>query len=220
MPLRTWNTKADWDDAYQSTPHEGNDPLNPVRLGYERGALFTEVADGMFGTRWSNVSAHFNWPTTTTIAVVGCGFGWGIEALNSLGYANVWGDETSTYILLEMVTVDSRTGLPNSLVDGVILSNDLTGNAGRRQFQRDSVGQNVTFDVVATEQVLESLTDQEAIDFSADLNNLIGGRVLHIVTPLLTLQQDANYNWKTLDDWKTLIPGDSFASMTGEEFRD
>ncbi len=67
-----------------------------------------------------------------------------------------------------------------------------------------------------TEEVITCLDDTEATQLSTFLNN-ISNQVVHYTTEidpdkLASGNQDPNYNWKTLEDWKLLLPNDLIMS--------
>ena len=172
---------------------------------------------------WDNILAFFGWPTTHNIAIVGGGFGWSMEYIDSLGYVESYVNETSLYILSVLTDINSRDGIPHSLLSGRVLSQDLLRNAGRSQFRNQTIGPQSRYDVIVTERVLTSLTDQEAIDLSAALHESTllasGGTVLHIDTPLRDPEtQDQDFNWKPMSEWAALLPTDWICSSGGRDF--
>ena len=77
------------------------------------------------------------------------------------------------------------------------------------------------FDVCITERVLMSLTDDEAVTLSAEIRNKdvvkVGGTVVHIETPIMD-GQDPTMNFKSLADWKILLPDDIVIRSGGGAF--
>ena len=238
MPLKTWDTKADWDAAY-SFGAEGDvghpNTRDEVRLHYNRAVKKDDLAD-----RASALARALSWVAPgPTIAIIGAGFGWTIEGLDVLGFTRVVGTDTSAYIQAVKATSEdadvdaaiTAVGLNPTTGEGLTIKTRLIGKGGgagnrtrtaksllnesgktgsSRNNIKSALGLGTTdsVDWVVTESVLESLNDTEAGKSAAESNSL-GTDVAHLV---YTLQagQLAGFNWKTLADWKTLIPGDTF----------
>ena len=228
MPLKTCDTKADWDDAY-SFGAEGLDghPSSRVemRLHYHRSVRNNRV---------QRIADHFTTYLTPAnfnrrFVIVGGGFGWVAGALKQNGFSNVIVVETSAYIQVEKDNDDeaeiraeiAKVGLdPDSGRGAVllarhktpgprrgtilILDEDISTTAGRNAIK---LAVNGNPQIIVSESVMESLTDTEAIQLDADMNAFAGQqKVAHMVYPLAE-NQDPDYNWKSLADWKLLIPG-------------
>lgn len=235
MPLKRWDTKADFDGAYGSSGDRltGGRPTTrpPIRLHYHRATLYPAAQ-----RRAAKFAELFGWTAGSRVVIVGAGFGWTMEALEEiLPSIIVLGTDTSAYVqaqknnseeaeLREAIVAtgldpDSGEGAdklsallgsngPRARLAARILNENLLTRGSRRRV-RTAVGA-INCDVV-TENVLESLADAEAQEFSAALHGLTGGLVAHYVTPLLSDHlQDEGYNWKLLEDWKALIPTDTW----------
>lgn len=238
MPLVDWNLKATWDLAY-SFGAEGDvghpSTRTEVRLHYHR-AIKRPDAD----IKAARLAAALGWTAPgPTILIVGAGFGWTAEALEDLGYTHVVGTDVSTYIQtnhggteeaemdaeITAVGLDPATGaglaIKNRLVTrgggsgnrgrssrGVLNENGKTGGSRGRIKQSLGLSGNDRIGWAVSESVAESLTDAEAIDGSNDMHN-IADNVAHLVVKpkpgaLMAL------NWKTLEEWDALIPGDTW----------
>jgi hypothetical protein len=93
---------------------------------------------------------------------------------------------------------------------GVLNENGQNGGSRGRIKQALGLSGNERIEWVVSESVIESLTDAEAIDASDDAD-IIGNNTVHFIYPLRTNgNQQAGFNWKTLENWKLLIPGDTF----------
>lgn len=227
MPLKTWDTKADFDSAYDvGLEPDGHPNTRPeVRGHYERSAVFNAGDPRLdFVTpEWSAILDHFAWPTTARILVVGCGYGWALEYLSlARGYAEAWGVDPSAYIQATKSEVSPQDGVQNALLGGRVLASDPSRDAGRDQCVCDSVGKGSTFDVIVTERVLSSLTDLEARVLSKALHS---AALLSSTGTVVHVENDgpaglAGFNEKTLADWKALLPADSFAASGGRHFVD
>jgi len=230
MPRKTYNTKADFDADYSiGAEPEGHPNTRPeVRLNYHRVVLLP------FAQRRAEfLKRHFQWPPTSTIVVVGAGFGWLVESLEALGYTNVLGTDTSPYIQAEKgksedTDIDmaiTAVGLDPAGTDATLRTRLRSGN--RKQTSRDIFDEDIgdvssrdrlrdvfarDVDIAISEQVLPTLDDAEAVSLSADMHVLgLSTEVVHIVTTLGG-RQDPLFNWKTLSDWKRLLPDDTFIS--------
>ena len=123
----------------------------------------------------------------------------------------------------ELVSWWARPGVPrrrrrlNSL-DVPIVNADIGTSAGRTTV-RNALTPSGNPQIVVSEEVIGCLDDAEAVQFASDCSAWGGQQtVVHLVTPLMPDNtQDPGYNWKTMADWKTLIPGDIFINaVTGE----
>ncbi len=219
MPVKTWDTKADFDAVYniglEPQGHPGT--RAEIRGNYERSALFNASVPYLdrVTREWSAIVAQFAWPFDTSILIVGAGFGWSIEYLQAQGFTAAWGQDTSLWIQQELTTIDSRTDLPNSLVDGRISFGFLNSDAGRRRIRKDTIGPQPSrrFDVVITERVLSSLTDAEAQQMSTDIRaDLLSGtgELIHIEHGPGPRDDTTGWNWQTIDAWKLVLPADTF----------
>lgn len=228
MPSKTWHTKADWDGAYGTRleRYNPNGAVGPVELrgNYERRARFNPLVPQLdkVTPEWSRIVAHFGWPPTTSILVVGCGFGWSVEYLQSVGYASSWGLEPSLYIQSDKDKIDSADGLLRSKDPGRVRDEDVSRPANRGQLLRNTVGPGNRFDVIVSERVLTSLTDAEAVSFRNDLDEMRAdpsGVIVHIeASGVPGPGRDPAMNWKTLADWKTLLPLDTMVRSGGRDF--
>lgn len=228
MPVKTWDTKADFDGAYsiRLDRHREDDPsLAGQPAGhYDRRTLFSTTVPALnsIGREWENIVAHFNWPLTTSILVVGCGFGWSVEHLQAVGYVNSWGTDPSLYIQADKDTIDPADGVKRSLDPTRIHDADVSKPNNSGQLILATVGAGNRFDVIISERVLTSLTDAEAVSFRNDLDEMRAdpsGVIIHIELPGVPGPgNDPLMNWKTLADWKTLLPLDTMVRSGGSEF--
>lgn len=225
MPFRTWATKTDWDTAYDvGVELDGHPNTRPeVRLSYHRAVFIPWF-------RWAmpKLVAALNLQPSQRIALIGCGFGWGIEVLNEMGFANVVGTEPSAYIQAnkastEEADIDAKivsVGLTPASGEGAVLkaklfdggtrsraaanvlNEDLATTQSRRRL-RDFFG---TLDWIITEGVVESLTDAEAQTLSTRARQVTNAQIAHRITVPATA---GTYNPKTtLAEWKAVLPND------------
>ena len=246
MPLQDWNLKATFDGAYGFNAESDGHPITRagVRLRYHHGAMSNIAAtvaayfDNYFGPaaynqRFVIVGGGFGWIAGElldrgfTNIVVGETSTYILAEMDNSDEQEVR-DACSTVGLDpngaradELVSRWARPGVPRRRRKGVaedvlILDADISTSAGRTAL-RSAVGGNPQ--IVVSEEVIGCLDDAEAIQFAAYCQAWGGQQtVVHLVTPLMPDNpQDAGYNWKTLAEWKLLIPSDIFIdAVTGE----
>lgn len=228
MPVKTWDFQSDFDGAYRIRldRHREDDPSLTGQLPahYDRRALFSTTVPALnsIGREWTNMVAHFNWPLTHSILVVGCGFGWSVEHLQSAGYTSSWGTDPSIYIQVDKDTVDPADGVKRSLDPTRIHDADVSKPNNRGQLILATVGAGNRFDVIVSERVLSSLTDAEVVSFRNDLDEMRAdpdGVIIHIEdSEVPGPGNDPAMNWKPLANWKTLLPLDIMVRSGGSEF--
>jgi hypothetical protein len=123
----------------------------------------------------------------------------------------------------ELVSRWARPGVPRrrrvgAATDVPIVDEDISTGAGRTAV-RNALTPSGNPQIVVTEDVMSGLSDPEAVQFAADCQAWGGQQaVAHLVSALQPDgSQDPDYNWKTLADWKLLIPSDIWIdAVTGE----
>jgi len=239
MPRVDYNTKQAFDSAYDvDVEWDTGRPQNRkgVRLKYSRAVLLPLIE-----TRALKLLEIFNWPSTIKLLIVGGGFGWLAEVLEEhFNFNNIAVTDTSNYVhSSKNVSEDEDifeairgTGLDPNYGEGSIIKSRILGKArgegvrtrhskgvlneslknnGSRARVKNQLGGNP--DVILTEEVITCLEDSETINLSQDLHFLCD-TIIHLTTELLPNNlQDLSYNWKTLDDWKQLLPNDTLLSL-------
>ena len=227
MPLKDWNLKSTYDSAYSIRAerfHGGHPSTRPeIRLSYHRTALLPWCA-----SRAANFKRILNLQPTQNILIVGAGYGWTAECLiNEQGIPNILVTDTSAYIqstkdqsgLSEINDAIRKVGIDPDSPEGIRISTKLnTGIRSRIPIINESA---LTDDsilrirslmnpihLILTEDVLDSLTDLEAIHLSTQLHKL-SNNIVHFILDG-TNSTDRTYNWKTSEEWKLLLPLDSF----------
>lgn len=230
MPFKTWDTWADYQGAYDigAEPDGHPNTRDEVRLSYHRAVMFPIARDHAV-----NVVRVLNWQPSMKIVVIGCGFGWFIEVLkNELGYTNVVGTDIGLYVQTnkggteeaDINAAIQAVGLNPLLGDGAIakgklfdggprarvpvLNEDARTNQSRTRIKQALIGGGAV-DWAFTESVLESLTDAETTQGSGFLHQL-ATNVGHLVVTTRPGQTLGEFNWKTLAEWKALLPNDIF----------
>ncbi len=237
MPLKDWNLKSTWDEAYDFGA-EGlwghPNTRDEVRLHYCRGIKRPDA-----NIRASRLATALGWmPPGPTIVIIGAGFGWTVEALEDLGFDRVVGLDISTYINdnhdsteeAEINTEISAVGLNPAIGRGAEIkarffdggtrgrsSRGIKNEDGRTGGSRGRIkqalgltgGQDV--DWAVSESVLESLDDSEAVQASNLAHNYAITIAHGVFTP--NAGAHAGFNWKTLEAWKSLLPNDTFIEL-------
>lgn len=244
MPVKDWNLKSTWDEAYRIGA-EGKiggyfpSVRDEVVLHYNR-AVKRPEAD----VHAARLAAALGWTAPgPTILIVGAGFGWTAEALEGLGFLTVVGVDTSTFIQgnkdsteeteiddaliavgldpdvgagfwdgpavkARLLAIGGGAGNRSRSSRGVLDEDGSNGGSRGRIKQALGLQGNERIEWVVSEAVLSSLTDAEAIAGSNDLD-IIGNNTAHFVHRLKP-GGDPTFNWKTLEEWKLLLPSDTF----------
>lgn len=237
MPLVDWNLKATWDAMYSIGAEglDGHPNTRPeVRLHYHRSAM-----GGIISRRAAELGiklgpAQFN----KRVLIVGGGFGWLADEMRNEGFNNLLVTDTSAYVQAEKDNTDeveiraqiTAAGLdPDAGRGAALLARHQ--RAGARRGTEDVLDADICLaagrsdvtailgnpQIVITEQVLESLSNAEAITFSGCCSAFAGPQdVYHLVETLHSTNpgaQDPTFNLKSLADWKLLIPVDRFIDV-------
>lgn len=240
MPLKDWDLKSQWDTSYSFGAEGDVGHPNTraeVRLHYNRAvkwesaqahAVSLAAALGLTppGPTILIIGAGFGW---TAEALEGLGFLTVVGTDTSTHIQNNKDSNEDAEIDAEiaLVGLDPASGEGLDIKNRLIARGGGTGNRSRNsRGVLDEAGQNggsrgrikqalglqgnETIQQVISEAVIESLSDAEALDGSSDAH-IIGDAVAHFVYTLRPSgNQEAGFNWKTLEDWKALIPGDTF----------
>jgi len=233
MPVVEFNTKADFDSVYSiGMEPDGRPNTRPeVRLQYHRASMFPYSQ-----YRAQKLVELFAWPTATKILIVGSGFGWTAEALETSGYTNVVGIDTSAWIQTSQDTSEeteinaaiTAVGLNVNTGRGSELKGRMYSTGNRRRSSRAIANEGMQnngsqnrvrsllngVQVGISEDVLPALSDAEIVDLGLRINLVDAGvQVIHLVTTGGT-NQDPRFNWHTLAEYKLLIPSDTFIDLS------
>ena len=241
MPLIDWSNKSTFDQWYEFGVEPDGHPntRDEIRLGFCRAALMPYCQDKAL-----KIKNILQFPVDARILIVGCGFGWLAECLEGIGYTQIIGIDTSTWIQNNKNTteqVDVELAIKKAykiqpsdpltaemlahrerLWDGGvrtrnqrgILNNNMSTGKMRKDIQ-DILG-GVDPDYALSDSVLESLTDNECTVVSNYAHQMTNN-VYHIVQ--VAGQVDPAFNSKTLDEWKVLLPNDTFVKDSSFEVR-
>lgn len=246
MPYKDWNLKATFDEAYSwhAEPDGHPNTRAGVRLHYHHGQIqliAQNIADhfdsyigpAAYNNRFVVVGGGFGWAAGelldrgfTNIVVAETSTYILAEMDNDDeqevrdACAAVGLDPNGTRAD-ELVAMWARPGVPRRRRKGAaqdvpIINADISTTQGRSAVQSALGGMP---QIVVSEEVLGCLTDAEAVSFAAACQAWGGQQtVAHIVTPLMpNNRQQPDYNWKTISDWKLLLPSDIIIdAVTGE----
>lgn len=228
MTVDNW-TQATWEAFYRVRKKHGgavHEPDGGWVFGYGKNYL-TAGDPGRdhlmrFRDRWSALVSNFGIQPTERVLVVGCAFGYLMDAANDAGHSLIWGIDNSPYVA-------SAKGIEAS-GNQVIVENDIRGLGGQmRQVFRNLTGDDV-FDWVITEDVVACYrvddsegANQNVLNLAPLLETLLppgvsASHIIHITSVALEsgVGGDSAFTWLTLAEWKALIPTHSFMS-TGLE---
>ena len=221
-----WNLQTTWESAYRIRGGQPNEIGFGEILSYLDGRKFAvqTANDGLPGLSYyrqtmAKMGTAPNFTPSSNALIVGCGFGWLVEALTDAGGNEVWGTDTSTIIrgLLTDPGIDVRADiLPR------ILNIDVMDPNATSLFKTAGAGNNKgQFRWVVTELVMESFDPiNDAAGFNAFCDSLDvlkqsgKSNVLHIVAQELDSggeddphDPSLNMTWLTLEEWASHRPG-------------
>jgi hypothetical protein len=218
--------KALFDAAYEVSAEPDGWPhtREGIRLHYNRWAFYPEAQ-----RRAAFFVQQFGLGPTSSVLLLGCGFGWTAEALSDLGI-DVVGTDVSPYIHSvkdtpedsELSAEITRVGLDPASGEGLahlqrlraggvrtrgkVLNENSANNASRNRVRQALKSGNVT--LVITEDVITSLTDSEITTLRGHAAGY-GVPLAHFVTENANPAPPFGFNSKTLAQWKALLPNDT-----------
>lgn len=230
----TWD-KALFDLAYDGSAEPmGHPNTRPeIRLHYHRYLFYPEAL-----RRAQFFVQHFGLSASTNVLIVGCGFGWTVEALVGMGIPAV-GTDVSAYIqgnkdLSEDSDISAeiaKAGLSSSSGEGLghfnrlrgdgvrtratVANEDSSNNASRGRVRR--MFANNTIHLCITEDIITSMTDAEIATARSHLSGYTVP-LAHFVTEFANPNPPFNFNSKSLADWKLLLPEDTIIA-DGDPYR-
>lgn len=226
MAVDVWN-EAQWNQFYRVRKKHGgavNEPDGGWVFGYGKNYLTAgdPTRDHLtrFRQRWSALVSAFGIQPTDRVLVVGCAFGYLMDAANDAGHSLIWGIDNSPYVA-------SAKGVESS-GNQVIVEADIRGLGLRNTFRQltgdDEFHWVVTEDVIACYPTDDSEgANQNVLNLAPLLETLLYNglpttRVIHITSVAMEpgVGGDSAFTWLTLAEWKALIPTHSFMS-TGLE---
>jgi hypothetical protein len=217
----SWD-KALFDLAYEFNAEPmGHPNTRPgIRLHYSRYVMFPEMLK-----RARFFVSHFGLTANDRVLVVGCGFGWTVEALQSLGIETI-GTDVSDYIFntkdqsedADIADAISAVGLNpasgeglvhfNRLrsaqrTSGTVLKEDSASNKSRNTVKR-ALSSDPT--LIITEDLVTSLSDSECAQVQSFIENYAAPRICHFVTEFANPEAPFFFNSKSIEEWKAIFP--------------
>lgn len=156
-------------------------------------------------------------PNGQKLAVWGCGLGYFVDDLVTLGYDAFGFDLEATAIAdgqVEMPQIAARLFVRDCTVAADV--DAARGDAG--------IHGNKSFDLMVTEDLLTCLTDEEIAVALPLLRGTSQANLLHIITPAQDVaanqaKADPRLNWKTRAEWLALLsPPDVCVDPNGNQF--
>lgn len=200
-------TKADYDALYsiRVSRYFGGvaSGETEVRCNYHRWAM-----QPVLQTMWANLAPILNIASSEDVLIVGCGFGWGVEAAaTATGVTNIIGIDISEYIAAEKdnteevelraavstAGLDPDTGKGATIMAGIydgqprsnviILESDMS-TQNERQLIRTALGGSWPSVVVYEDLIDDTWTDQDILN-ARNAGNGFGGsqRLIFIYRP-------------------------------------
>lgn len=216
--------KTLYDLAYSFNAEPDGHPNDrpAITLHYHRYVLFPEML-----RRAQFFIQQFGLTANSRVLVVGCGFGWTVEALNSLGVPAV-GTDVSAYIqgnksLTEDGDIDAAiraVGLDPTNGSGLshfnrlrgsgvrttasVLNEDSSSNSSRNRVKNAFSG-DIT--LIITEDIVTSLTDAECTTLQTNIVKYgVTIPIVHFLTEFANPNPPFNFNSKSITEWKALFP--------------
>lgn len=200
MPLVDWDDAAPWVEHYGARKLEASGRRG-VRVSYGAEWDRSFAAGGFSALKWRLLRRSLALVSRSRVLVVGCGFGYLVEAARAGGML-AWGLDSSAWIhankgaeapaSVEIIGADVESVRPADLEAA-------TGSA--------------TFDEVITENMLESYSaaDLPAILDACDRMVSAGGRVSHLVQ----VNAASPFRSLGLSEWRAERLGHSFVAIEG-----
>jgi hypothetical protein len=226
MPRKTYNTKADFDEDYRigAEPEGHPNSRSEIKLSYNRASMMPYCE-----RRADKLVEIFNWPLDTKILIVGAGFAWTAEILETkYNYTNIITTDTSDWIQSnqneseesEVDAAITAVGLDPASGVGLTKKNRLHTPGNRRRHSRNIEDESLSntgsrnrikailgdIDTAISEEVVTVLDDNEVLNIADWIERINANmQIIHLTTELLpNTDQDPRYNWKVLADWKAL----------------
>jgi hypothetical protein len=227
----TWD-KALFDLAYsENAEPDGHPNTRPeIRLHYHRYIMYPQAL-----RRAQFFVQQFGLTSASHVLIVGCGFGWTVEALIGMGIDAV-GTDVSAYIqgnkaLAEDTDISAeiaKVGLSASSGEGLghfnrlrgdgvrtranVLNESSNNNASRNRVKSAFV--NGTITLAISEDIVTSLTDAECAQLRTFISNY-NVPICHFVTEFANPNPPFSFNSKSLAEWKAMFPNDTIVADGG-----
>jgi SAM-dependent methyltransferase len=179
-------------------------------LDFEQGGLYDSYRRYEFFTERKNLLAgRLNNPNLR-ILIAGCGFGYLVDELISIGYANVWGCDASQY------AIDKANELLPANVASHILLGDCTSSQNMQSVKSAAgIRGQQKFDICVTEDMLTVCDNEAEVQTVLTTLRAISNTLAHILTcihpeiPGDVESKFADLLWHTQQEWRTIINANS-----------
>lgn len=220
MPIAQW-TATEFAQYYKCKDRNPESPTYGQLLGYGRQwAREAQHEDRVglpyFRRRWRHLLDNFSIDTNHRVLVVGAAFGFLIEEAHRAGYNNVWGLDSSPHCEAD------PNGEKAPTVD--IIWRSIRAPQATLESDFQTVTGATRFRWIIVEDVDTSKTDTVVGEIAAACELYLqptvdSDHVIHMVTPI-SQGGSANptypdMNWKTLENWKLLVPTHSWMTVGG-----
>jgi len=216
MAVDNW-TQTEWETFYRTRDiRKGSPTYGQYILGYGKEMFLAGGApDHLVGfrARWAAITSNLPIQTTDTVLVVGCAFGYLIEAAQEAGYPNVYGLDSSPYVT-SLKDVEASNNV-------IIVPDDIRGGQVQNTL-RQATGHR-TFDWLITEDVVACYSTAEVQALQGAAENLLsngrdGSNILHITSIMRQIPGDSAFTWLTLEGWAQVIPSHNWLAVGTHEF--
>lgn len=159
--------------------------------------------------RW--VHGKLNSYLNSPVVVAGCGWGYLVEELLSLGFTDPWGFDASAYAISQAQAV-----LTAAAADRIVQA-DATVRADMDNLRSVAgLKGNKSFDACITEDLLPCASSATEVDAMLTELRYVAKNLAHIVTPRLdNVPQDPQFLWLYPDEWRALIGPDEPIILVG-----
>ena len=229
MPRYNYVTKADYDAIYYANAE--SDPTLPKTVGLRENARFNYHRKIGYPVhlKWAEWLVNSSGFDLSRVAIIGSGFPWTQEALHSLGLplGTIASQDTSPYIRtappegIEHRAELQRVGLDPDSGHGAILLAYMTevriaynvsdkpiDSGGGRAAVRQLCGGRPTF--CYSEHVIESLYEQEIIDFTNDMMAIGNSSTRYAHAVVTQRGNPMNFDIRTLIEWRLFFDAAGF----------
>ncbi len=212
-----FNDEKQWWDIYEIRVRNPNHPLFGQKVTYGRAyAQMVKHPQNMYISYFfdevEQLIRHFSIKKEDRVLVLGCGFGYLVEAFIDFKFQKVWGVDNSTWIHAHRAT-ESREDVPIINIDA--------SDSGIYAKLTEETGDPL-FDWVIDEHILEGYMDGQHEKIIAAMNTLTDkpSKVIHMVQPISEGKTgDPSMNWKTLDEWAAIYPNNRWIAPGRDEVR-